>query len=200
MTQGGVVSPTLFNIVVDALVCYYWLDELSRNGTIVEPGKVGVQTHEQLVCFYADDGLLAPCDADWLQAAFDHLIPIFERISLKTNAQKTKSMNFVPGYICTQTSSEAYWKRTLNEGLTFRERQRRATECPHCRKKLVESSLPKHLQMQHGIVLTQTYLPPSQPVDYRCSVPKVHPWAASPVPGYPYVAKLASGMQQHFLF
>ena len=38
-------------------------------------------------------------DALWLQSSFDVLINLFERIGLRTNAEKTKVMTCLPGKI-----------------------------------------------------------------------------------------------------
>ena len=52
VTQGGPLSPTIFNLMVDAVV-WEWMRQLE---------KLGVDTadiREIVVCFYADDGLIA---------------------------------------------------------------------------------------------------------------------------------------------
>ena len=52
MTQGDIISPTIFNIVVDA-VLYAWEKEINDNNTTS--------------IFYADDGQLASYQPDNLQ-------------------------------------------------------------------------------------------------------------------------------------
>jgi retron-type reverse transcriptase len=54
--QGDIVSPTIFNIVVDAIV-RHWLNLVLDDGS--EVNGFGRTVREQLVLFYADDGLLA---------------------------------------------------------------------------------------------------------------------------------------------
>jgi hypothetical protein len=76
VTQGGIVSPTIFNMIVDGVV-RSWLHGLSQEGNGVDTA-LAVNIQEQLVCFYAEDGLLPSRDPEWLQMAFDRLIPLFE--------------------------------------------------------------------------------------------------------------------------
>ena len=85
MTQGDPLSPTIFYVVVDALVCH-WLtiavQEAERRG---ERGREG---RHQAALFYADDGMLASSYPQWLQWAFTQLVGIFDRVGLKTNCNK----------------------------------------------------------------------------------------------------------------
>ena len=109
LTQGGIVSPTVFNVVCDAVV-REWLFQLAQDGNGVDAPDALIR--ERLIGFYADDGFLASRDPEWLQRTLTLLVQIFERVGLKTNAAKTKVMNFVPGHIRAQVSTDAYRKRT----------------------------------------------------------------------------------------
>ena len=42
--------------------------------------------------FYADNGMMAFTNLEWLHTAFDTLIGIFDRVGLKKNFQKTMGM------------------------------------------------------------------------------------------------------------
>ena len=42
--------------------------------------------------FYADDGMIALLDPDWLQGAFTALVGLFDRVGLRKNSGKTVSM------------------------------------------------------------------------------------------------------------
>jgi hypothetical protein len=90
VTQGDIVSPTIFNIVVDATV-RYWLTLVLDDGSEFE--GLGRTVQEQLVLFYADDGLLASRNPEWLQMVLSHLCELFERMGLRTNVQKTRTIN-----------------------------------------------------------------------------------------------------------
>ena len=85
VTQGDPLSPTIFNVVVDAVV-RHWLQiatqEAERRG---ERGKEG---QHQAALFYADDGMIASSDPRWLKWAFTVLVGLFDRVGLRTNRKK----------------------------------------------------------------------------------------------------------------
>ena len=62
MMQGDPLSPTLFNVVVDAVV-RHWLEGLQaeKDEKEAEGGK-----ELFLVVFYADDGMVGATDPHWL--------------------------------------------------------------------------------------------------------------------------------------
>jgi hypothetical protein len=101
VTQGDIVSPTIFNMVVDA-TARYWLNIILDNGSEVDGFRQTVQ--EQLALFYANDGLLAARNHLWLQMVLLRLCELFERLGLRTNVQKTKTMTCTPGYISGQVT------------------------------------------------------------------------------------------------
>ena len=88
VTQGDPLSPTLFNVVVDAVV-RHWLDGLRTDND--EREAEGGKGHFSAV-FYADDGMVRATDPQWLQGAFSALVAIFNRVGLQTNIDKTVSM------------------------------------------------------------------------------------------------------------
>ena len=102
------------------------------------------------VLFYADDGYLGSTDREWLQAALDALIPLFERVGLKTNVAKTKSMVCFPGTIRHACLAVAYKRRMDGVGPSYRARKRQRLSCDICGKEMAANSLMKHMQMQHG--------------------------------------------------
>ena len=92
MTQGDPLSPTLFNVVVDAVV-RHWLDGLRKDNK--EREAEGGEGHFSAV-FYADDGMVGATDPQCLQGAFSTLVAIFDRVGLRTNVDKTVSMACQP--------------------------------------------------------------------------------------------------------
>ena len=89
MTQGDPLSPTIFNVVVDAVV-RHWV-----NGIVEEAESRGETEREgqhQAALFYADDGIVVSSDPAWLQGAFTALVGLFDRVGLLTNSGKTVSM------------------------------------------------------------------------------------------------------------
>ena len=71
VTQGDVISPTIFNIVVDAIV-RYWYQSLSLLESFT--GHADGSVPEVSAGFYADDGVLAGYDSDQLQSSLDLLL------------------------------------------------------------------------------------------------------------------------------
>ena len=54
--------------------------------------KQGREGRHQAALFYADDGMLALSDPQWMQWAFTQLVGLFDRVGLNTNSGKTVSM------------------------------------------------------------------------------------------------------------
>ena len=71
MTQGDPLSPTIFNVVVDAVV-RHWITIAVKEAE--KRGERGREGRHQAALFYADDGMLASSDPQWLQWAFTQLV------------------------------------------------------------------------------------------------------------------------------
>ena len=91
VTQGGPLSPKIFNVMVDAVVRQWLRIVLGDEYTMPE---VEIDEVVQLFAalFYADDGYIASSDAETLQRSVDVLTGLFDRVGLKTNVDKTKVM------------------------------------------------------------------------------------------------------------
>ena len=87
VTQGGPLSPTLFNLLVDAVV-REWLWTLYNAQTSRE--WAAQVRRELFAIFYVDDALVASRDPEALQRALDILVALFEHVGLRTNTKKTK--------------------------------------------------------------------------------------------------------------
>ena len=109
ITQGGPLSPTIFNLMVDAIVREWAMVLQAEHGMGLE------DVRRLLACFYADDGLIVACDPADLQAAFNVLTGLFDRVGLRTNTTKTEAMVFLPGRIRTQLTAELYEARMGEE-------------------------------------------------------------------------------------
>ena len=70
VTQGDPLPPTIFNVVVDAVVCH-WIS-LVEGGTGGQDGWGRAVLH-RAAFLYMDDGLVALIDPVWLQGLFDTL-------------------------------------------------------------------------------------------------------------------------------
>ena len=89
MTQGDPLSPTIINVVVDAVV-RHWV-----NGLVDEAeakGETGREGRHQSAVLYASDGMVVLSDPAWIQGAFNALVAIFDRVGLLTTVGKTVSM------------------------------------------------------------------------------------------------------------
>ena len=89
VTQGDPLSPTIFNVVVDAVVRHWLTTAVTEAEKRRDRGREG---RHQAALFYADDGMLASSDPQWLQWAFTQLVGLFDRVGLNTNCGKTVSM------------------------------------------------------------------------------------------------------------
>ena len=140
VTQGGPLSPTLFNLLVDAVV-REWLRTLY--GAQVSSEWAAQVRRELFAIFYVDDALVASRDPVTLQRAVDVLVALFECVGLRTNTKKTKVCTFVPGKIRTRLSTAAYSRRA--DGLQSRKDwERRRVKCDKCGADLATSSLREH--------------------------------------------------------
>ena len=82
VTQGDPLSPTMFNVVVDAVVRHCGTMAMAE---AEKQGERGNKGRHQASLFYADDGMVASSDPRWIQWAFDTLVSLFERVGLQTN-------------------------------------------------------------------------------------------------------------------
>ena len=71
MTQGDPLSSTIFNVVVDAVVRHWVTIAVMKAEKMRERGREGMH---QAALFYADNGMLALSDPQWLQWAFTQLV------------------------------------------------------------------------------------------------------------------------------
>ena len=143
MTQRDPLSPTIFNVVVDAVV-RHWV-----NGLVDEAeaqGETGREGQHQSEVFYADNGMVFLLDPAWLQGAFNTLVDIFDRVGLLTNVGKTVSMVCHPCRAgAGNRTEEAYGRRLTGEGISYAERQRERVACGECGEVLTVGSMSSHL-------------------------------------------------------
>lgn len=203
--QGCILSPTGFNIILDAII-RNWLATIIEDDGVVANAGLGRLIAELLAVFFADDGLVASRDPVFLQKGFDILTDLFRRVGLRTNVEKTKFMTCLPGYISSSLSSEAYLHRMTGLGDNLRQRKKRKVSCPHCQKELTTGALPHHLRTQHGVDIQPNYgLPIAHPetlaiytVD-TCTRPNGE-GTPCPVAGCAGRPKTNLAMREHFWF
>ena len=196
-TQCGLFSPALFNIQIDSVIRHWLTLVIDDNGTIQD--GLGETVASKLSLFYADDGLVASLDNDWLQHALDVLVDLFLRINLATNTVKTVTMTCFPNYNNPNLSEAAYKRRMTGTGPTFRARQRAKVTCPQCDKSMNQSSLQTHLRTIHGLDPSTTALPKQVPTAaYRISFSKALASRDCPVPGCLGRSTTWAGLRHHF--
>ena len=112
--QGNPLSPTLFNVVVDAVV-RNWMNRIVEEAEA--RGETRQEGRHQASLFYADDGMVVLSDPTWLQGAFTALLGIFDRVGLMTNVGKTVSMVYHPYQVGVgDRKEEAYGRRITGKG------------------------------------------------------------------------------------
>ncbi len=121
-TQGSLVFPEIFNIMIDNIV-RHWLTLVIGPERHYQREGLGDTVATKLAAFYADDGLISSTDAPWLQSSLDTLVGLFHRVGLDTNITKTKVMLCYPATIHVNQSEEAYILQTTGEGRRYAERQ-----------------------------------------------------------------------------
>ena len=130
VTQGGPLSPKIFNIMVDAIV-REWLREMELEEAMPE-NKVGSVVTVFLALFYADDGMIASTDADLLQEAMDSLAELFERVGLFTNVDKTKAMPMVNTKVRNPTFGVIVQAQVLGDAHSLRSGMLVVYKCDYC--------------------------------------------------------------------
>ncbi len=105
VTQGRPLSSLMFNVCVDCVI-REWLRQVL--GEDVTQDGAGNLVCDQCIAFFVDNGLVAARCPEWLQSSINILITLFERISLRTNAKKTKVMTCLPGKIRVAQTEEEY--------------------------------------------------------------------------------------------
>ena len=117
VTQGGPLSPMIFNVVVDAVI-QHWVtvvvdpQEGARQEGIVTP----IQTLLDL--FYAQNGLITSPKSAFLQGTFGALMGLFDRVGLGTNKENTVSMACMTCHTPHAWSMEARNRKVTESGIS----------------------------------------------------------------------------------
>jgi len=146
--QGDILSPLIFNIMVDAVV---------RNWRHIHNPE-GV---EDMAVFYADDGTLTGTDAEALQRALDTMTRDFKSLGLQMNAEKTEFMVMAGGKRVVITSERAMNRKHTGQGLTHRQRQHEPILCIECGKETVRMHMKRHLQTKRCQAARKNFVPPT---------------------------------------
>ena len=201
VTQGDPLSPTIFNVVVDAVV-RHWV-----TGIIAEveaQGDLGKEGRHKAALFYAYDGMVASLDPRWLQGAFNTLLGLFDRAGLRTNVGNTVVIVCHPCQSAGNLTTEAYGRRVTGVGPTYRERLKGQVACGECREVLAVGSLSSNLMTQHGRAAGRqqqwnTTAAGSGSQSYRISFLAKGGPQKCPVAGCPSRVATRTAMQVHFV-
>jgi len=145
--QGDIVSPFIFNIMVDAVV-RHWRHEIQPSA-------------EELALFYADDGVISGTEEARVQGSLDHMTRSFRSLGLKMNAVKTESMVMCGGKNKNRLSSAAYDRLQTGTGPSHRERQATKVTCLKCGSLVARGYLKRHQLTAKCKKACLTYLPPT---------------------------------------
>jgi hypothetical protein len=182
--QGDVISPIIFNIIVDCVI-REWHRFMGESSAFIK--------------FYADDGNLAGVTPSTVQFGLNLLVHLFARIGLQVNVDKTKSMISLGPQPYLQLSTAAY-KRRFNHSLpSHRQRKALKVVCEHCGRSMSVAYLPIHRRDKHDIPIpTPVRQQAVSSVTYEVSFPSGVPTATCPVSGCPAVLHSRFGMREHF--
>ena len=154
VTQGGPLSPKIFNIMVDAVVREWYSQLLYTNRDeateLSDAVAEGLELSILLALLYADDAYIASTSKLQVQRSMDILTGLFDRVGLRTNTEKTKVMTCVNEKINVRRSEEVYHNTKLGFR-TENEWKNRRVACDHCGLVMSAKSLPSHLETQHGV-------------------------------------------------
>ena len=114
VTQGGVLSPTIFNIIDDAII---------REWEARVPPAVRSW-------YYADDGRISGTNAAAVQQGIDVAAELFARVGMKTNAAKTKTMVGHSATLGSRLTTPVYKRRLEGSGETQAQAKCRKVTCP----------------------------------------------------------------------
>ena len=201
VTQSDLLSPTIFNVVVDAVVRHW------ATGVIADAearGELRKEGRHQAELFYADDGMIASSDPRWLQGAFNTLAGLFDRVGLRTNVGKAVGMVCHPCQAGGKLSMEAYERRVTGVGPTDRERLKGQVACGKCGEMLVAGSLSSHMMTKNGrlVEIQRQWSTPAAgigPQTYKMSFPAKGGPRNCPVAGCPGRVAMRTEMQVHFV-
>ena len=94
-TQGYLISPTLFNLIIENMVhnCLVFIVEEK----LFAHEGLGLTVGQCLGLFYTNNSMVGSRYPEWLQGALNVLIILLKRYGLVTNVDKYKAMMCQPG-------------------------------------------------------------------------------------------------------
>ena len=105
VTQVDPFSPTIFKVVMDAIVCH-WVTVVAEEEAVTK--GIGHSIHCLSKYFYDEDALIMSMRVGCLQRSFYDLADIFDHVRLKSNTHKTVSMVYQTLYSSDSMLTEVY--------------------------------------------------------------------------------------------
>ena len=190
--QGDIISPTLFNIIVDAVLRYVDRRALEYFGANLMPSTL----------FYADDGMISGRDSQAIQGSLDTVIAGFARVGVKVNRGKTKWMYTAGSTQVNRIQHGAYCNLVTGGSDSYVDRGWMIVKCPVCAMDIQRRCLQRHLHNLHPERIGQTRIDFFSPTPQRASGPRRYvvgpPPVGCPVPLCPYEASTATNLFRHF--
>jgi hypothetical protein len=203
VTQGEIPSPTIFNVICDA-VFRAWKVEVTAGIFSSVRSRVIEEIAAKL---YDDDGVLASTTAPELQDSVNNMVEIFERVNIKTNTSKKNSMTCQPRPEQGHLSDHAYKRMMDTSGESYRAHQKRCVICPLCDAGMEQGYLSRHLRQVHGLSETPLVDCPvatmedvEQSDSYQMRFPSRTPSVPFSVSGCPGRADNLGNLRRHFMY
>ena len=93
LTKGDLLSPTLFNVVMDVVI-HHWVTVVEQTEEGMEGLLLSIQDLEAY--FYFGNVLTSSTQLERLQRAFNILTGLFDRAGLRKNTRNMVIMDFQP--------------------------------------------------------------------------------------------------------
>ena len=148
MTQGGLVSPTLFNVVVENIVKIWFA--MTAEDQRVDHDWLGGAVSRCLGVCYLNDGTVVSRDPEWLLYSMSVLVGLFLQYGLAANVTKYCTMKYQPGALRLGILAEAKYLKCKGVGDSYHVRIRRRITCPECGFELTVGSMIAHRCQMHG--------------------------------------------------
>lgn len=138
--QGDIMSPTIFNIVADAVInyCEITFKSLYPNAKLPK------------ILFYADDGVITGNDATIVQDMLNIYTDAFLRVGLKMNVAKTKAMIMIGRKI-----NEKIVRKEEEIDMTSKQFQAMKIKCERCDSEICRSYLKRHQESTKCIFISK---------------------------------------------
>ena len=189
--QGDIISPTLFNIIIDAIIHF----ERHRMACSVGPQR------SPDVRFYADDGAIAGTDPAAIQASLDVIIAAFRKMGVYVNRGKTKWMYVTGAQRVNRIQHGAYCNLIRGVQDSYLDRGRQMVRCPVCNDSIQRRCIQRHISNLHPESVGQAKIDFFSPTPQRPSGPRRYVVdtipTACPVPHCPYEATNVTSLFRH---